>query len=193
MCFISAAGIFPLSGTAGSASCFIPADAKANSARGNLPFGDVASSDWDNGSAKRGTPRSGQGGGSSKVFEPADEYKGDFARIYFYMASCYQDYNWATTTMLTNSDWRTLNAWSIELLLRWARQDPVSEKERNRNDAVQIYQNNRNPFVDNPDLMEYIWGDKVGMGFVEGGEDPGPWVTAPRSRSMCAVNISPRP
>ena len=152
----------------------IPADASANSARGNLPFGDVATSDWDNGSAKRGTPRSGQGGGSSKVFEPDDEYKGDFARIYFYVVSCYQDYNWATTTMLTNDDWRTLNTWSIELLLRWARQDPVSEKERNRNDAVQKYQNNRNPFVDNPDLMEYIWGNKVGTGFVEGGEDPGP-------------------
>ena len=169
----------------------IPADAKANSARGNLPFGDVASSDWDNGSAKRGTPRSGQGGGSSKVFEPADEYKGVFARIYFYMASCYQDYNWATTTMLTNSDWRTLNAWSIELLLRWARQDPVSEKERNRNDAVQIYQNNRNPFVDNPDLMEYIWGDKVGTGFVEGGEDPGPGPGPDPEPTDVATLISP--
>lgn len=171
----------------------IPADAKANSARGNLPFGDVSTSDWDNGSAKRGTPRSGQGGGSSKVFEPADEYKGDFARIYFYMASCYQDYDWATKTMLTNynDDWRTLNTWSIELLLRWARQDPVSEKERNRNDAVQKYQNNRNPFVDNPDLMEYIWGNKVGTGFVEGGEDPGPGPGPDPQPTDVATLISP--
>ncbi len=140
----------------------IPADANANSARSNWPFGDVASSDWDNGLSKRGTPRSGQGGGAGKVFEPADQYKGDFARIYFYMVSCYQDLNWKTTYMLTNSDWRTLNQWSIDLLLRWAREDPVSEKEIARNDAIERYQNNRNPFVDNPDLMEYIWGTMVG-------------------------------
>ena len=171
----------------------IPADANANSARSNWPFGDVASSNWDNGLSKRGTPKSGQGGGASNVFEPADEYKGDFARIYFYMVSCYQDYAWASTYMLVDydDDWRSLKAWSIELLLRWARQDPVSEKERNRNDAVQIYQNNRNPFVDNPDLMEYIWGDKVGTGFVEGGEDPGPGPGPDPEPTDVATLISP--
>lgn len=153
----------------------IPTDANANSARSNWPFGEVASSDWDNGLSKRGTPRSGQGGGASRVFEPADEYKGDFARIYFYMVSCYQDLNWKTTYMLTNSDWRSLNQWSIDLLLKWAREDPVSEKEQNRNDAIERYQNNRNPFVDNPDLMEYIWGNKVGTAFGEDGPiDPDP-------------------
>ena len=153
----------------------IPTDANANSARSNWPFGEVASSDWDNGLSKRGTPRSGQGGGASRVFEPADEYKGDFARIYFYMVSCYQDLNWKTTYMLTNSDWRSLNQWSIDLLLKWAREDTVSEKEQNRNDAIERYQNNRNPFVDNPDLMDYIWGNKVGTAFGEDGPiDPDP-------------------
>ncbi len=158
----------------------IPTDANANSARSNWPFGEVASSDWDNGLSKRGTPRSGQGGGASRVFEPADEYKGDFARIYFYMVSCYQDLNWKTTYMLTNSDWRTLNQWSIDLLLRWAREDPVSQKEITRNDAISRYQNNRNPFVDNPDLMEYIWGTMVGTAWDGSGTvnpDPDPQPT----------------
>ncbi len=160
----------------------IPADAKANSARSNWPFGEVSSSNWDNGLSKRGTPRSGQGGGATYVFEPADQYKGDFARIYFYMVSCYQDLNWKTTYMLTNNDWRTLNQWSIDLLLRWAREDPVSEKEKTRNDAIARYQNNRNPFVDNPELMEYIWGSMVGTawdgsGTVNPDPDPDPQPT----------------
>lgn len=148
----------------------IPSDANANSARSNFPFGEVSSIDWDNGLSKRGTPRSGQGGGSTKVFEPADEYKGDFARIYFYMVSCYQDLKWSTTQMLSNTDWRSLNQWSIDLLLRWAREDPVSDKERNRNDAIERYQNNRNPFVDLPELMEYIWGNLSGTAY--GSENP---------------------
>jgi len=155
----------------------VPTDANANSARSNWPFGEVASSNWDNGLSKRGTPRSGQGGGATYVFEPADQYKGDFARIYFYMVSCYQDLNWKTTYMLSNSDWRTLTPWSIDLLLRWAREDPVSEKEINRNDAIERYQNNRNPFVDNPDLMEYIWGTMVGTAWDGSGTvtpDPDP-------------------
>ncbi len=146
----------------------VPVNADANSARSNWPFGDVATIDWDNGVSKRGTPSSGQGGGASKVFEPDDQYKGDFARIYFYMACCYQDLNWVIggdNTMFDRyaTNWKTLNAWSVELLLRWAREDPVSDKEINRNEAVYSWQNNRNPFVDNPDLMEYIWGNKQGV------------------------------
>lgn len=143
----------------------IPTDATANSKRSNHPFGEVLTEDWNNGVSRRGTPMPGQGGGSTTVFEPNDEYKGDFARIYFYMVSCYQDYTWKNTYMLSNTDWKTLNQWSIDLLLKWARQDPVSEKEINRNDAIFRFQNNRNPFVDNPELMEYIWGDKIGYAF----------------------------
>ncbi len=168
----------------------MPSDTEANSKKSNYGMGVVTQQSWTNGSIKVGKGYAGNNG-LVNMWEPADKWKGDFARIYFYMASCYQDYNWATTTMLTNSDWRTLNAWSIELLLRWARQDPVSEKERNRNDAVQIYQNNRNPFVDNPDLMEYIWGDKVGTGFVEGGEDPGPGPGPDPEPTDVATLISP--
>ncbi|MGN1238851.1 MAG: endonuclease, partial [Muribaculaceae bacterium] len=112
-----------------------------------------------------GYPVTGQGGGSSRVFEPADEYKGDFARVYFYMATCYQDYTWKYTYMFIDksSSYLSLKPWAYNMLLEWAREDPVSQKEIDRNDAVYRIQGNRNPFVDDPMLMEYIWGNRQGQ------------------------------
>lgn len=147
-----------------------PSDAAANSAKLHYPLGEVSRVNFDNGVTKTGTPMMGQGGGASVVFEPDDRYKGDFARTYFYMAAAYQDYEWKYTWMMTNSSWLTLNQWSIELLLRWAREDPVSDKEKDRNDAVYRCQNNRNPFIDYPELIEYIWGERSGETFT-GGSD----------------------
>jgi len=147
-----------------------PSDATANSAKLHYPLGEVSRVDFDNGCSRTGSPKAGQGGGSSMVFEPDDRYKGDFARTYMYMASAYQDYQWKYTWMMGNGSWLTLNQWSIDLLLRWAREDPVSDKEKDRNDAVYRCQNNRNPFIDFPDLMEYIWGNRSGEVFT-GGND----------------------
>jgi len=142
-----------------------PSDADANMAKNNYPLGEVSTASFNNGVTKVGTPIAGQGGGCSTVFEPDDEYKGDFARTYFYMATCYQDYTWRYTYMVNNTSWLTLNQWSIDLLLKWSRQDPVSDKETARNEAVYIIQNNRNPFIDNPLLAEYIWGTHSGEVF----------------------------
>lgn len=142
-----------------------PADAEANSAKLNWPLGEVSRIDYDNGVTKVGSPKIGQGGGASEVFEPDDRYKGDFARTYFYMACTYQHYHWRYTYQLTNDNWKSLNDWSIEMLCRWARTDAVSDKEVDRNDAVQRIQNNRNPFIDIPELFEYIWGDRQGQVF----------------------------
>ena len=147
-----------------------PSDADANGAKLHYPLGEVSRVQFDNGVTKTGTPKTGQGGGSSVVFEPDDRYKGDFARTYFYMAAAYQDYQWKYTWMMVNNTWLTLNGWSVELLLRWAREDPVSDKEKARNDAVYRCQNNRNPFIDFPDLIEYIWGNRAGEVFT-GGND----------------------
>lgn len=151
-----------------------PSDAEANLAKNNYPLGEVSTVYFNNGCTKVGTPMAGQGGGCSTVFEPDDEYKGDFARTYFYMATCYQDYTWKYTYMVSNSSWQTLNQWSINLLLKWAREDPVSEKEVARNEAVYKIQNNRNPFIDNPLLAEYIWGNHYGEAFYvdQSGEEP---------------------
>ena len=142
-----------------------PANGDANMAKSNFPLGEVSTTTFDNGVTKVGTPKTGQGGGCYRVFEPDDRYKGDFARTYFYMACAYQDYNWRYTYMMTNNSWKTLNDWSIDLLCRWARNDAVSDKEVDRNEAVQRSQNNRNPFIDIPMLFEYIWGERQGQVF----------------------------
>ena len=142
-----------------------PANGDANMAKSNYPLGEVSRATFDNGVTKVGTPKSGQGGGCYAVFEPDDRYKGDFARTYFYMACAYQHYHWRYTYMLNNGNWKSLNDWSIELLCRWARNDAVSDKEVDRNEAVQRCQNNRNPFIDIPQLFEYIWGNRQGEVF----------------------------
>ncbi len=140
-----------------------PSEMSANTAKSNYPLGEVSGTPtFDNGVSKVGYAVTGQGGGASRVFEPADEYKGDFARTYFYMATCYQNLTWKYTYMMQNGTYPTFSTWAIELLLRWHREDPVSQKETNRNDVVYSFQNNRNPFIDYPELAEYIWGNKKG-------------------------------
>lgn len=145
-----------------------PSEAAANMAKSNYPLGEVSTSanvKFDNGVTKVGYPVAGQGGGAAFVFEPDDEYKGDFARTYFYMATCYQNLKWKYTFMVNQNLYPTLTGWAVNLLMKWHRQDPVSEKETLRNDAVYRIQNNRNPFIDYPELAEYLWGDKKGMPF----------------------------
>lgn len=146
-----------------------PSDISANSAKNNYPLGIVGDkATFDNGVCKVGYPVSGYGGGAQYVFEPSDNYKGDFARTYFYMATCYQDLTWKYNYMFQNNDYPTLSPWALTMLLDWHRNDPVSDKELDRNEVVYKYQNNRNPFIDFPELAEYIWGDKVGQKFSPG-------------------------
>lgn len=142
----------------------MPSNSNANSTRQNNPYGEVSSAKTNkvpNATYKWGTPVSGQGGGSKYVFEPCDEYKGDLARNYFYMVTCYQNLSWSADGLTTaaQGDYPTLQPWAIELLLKWHRQDPVSDKERKRNDGVYKHQKNRNPFIDYPELVEHIWGN----------------------------------
>lgn len=141
----------------------LPSDGACNQAKSNYPFGNVAEGKevYDNGSALVGAPVSGQGGGCAYVFEPADEYKGDFARDIFYMACVYDDLPWAYRYMFNPNPWPTLSPWAYETMLEWHRLDPVSQKEIDRNNAVESQQGNRNPFIDFPNLAEYIWGART--------------------------------
>lgn len=140
-----------------------PAERNANSAKSNYALGVVgASPSFTNGVVKVG--KSAYPGYSGTVFEPANEYKGDFARCYMYMVTCYEDYApiWQSTgvsSMLSNNTYPVFNSYAINLLLEWHRNDPVSSKEINRNNAVDDIQGNRNPFVDFPVLAEFIWGE----------------------------------
>lgn len=148
-----------------------PSEAAANMAKSNYPLGTVDRSSkiqFQNGVTTVGYPVAGQGGGAGFVFEPDDEFKGDFARTYFYMVTCYQDLTWKYTYMVSQNLYPTLNSWSANLLMKWHREDPVSEKETLRNEAVYMIQNNRNPFIDHPELAEYLWGNRTGQTFEPG-------------------------
>ena len=147
-----------------------PSDAAANTAKSNYPLGEVDSPLFDNGVTKVGT---GQANGrATNLFEPADEYKGDFARMYLYFVTCYQDYSWKSSalSMFAQNSYPTLNAYGQSLLLKWHRQDPVSQKEIDRNNAVYSFQGNRNPFIDYPNMVEYIWGDSTNYEFSFSGQ-----------------------
>lgn len=143
-----------------------PADGSTNLSKNDNPLGVVSGTPTkDNGVSKIGPANYPDYTGN--VFEPADQYKGDFARTYFYMATAYEHYKnlWDITkpeNMMQNNTYPVFKTWAINLLLQWSRQDPVSQKERTRNEKVYAIQGNRNPFIDYPDLTEYIWGNKVG-------------------------------
>lgn len=147
----------------------IPTDGYVNQRRSNNPYGVCAGgityTNEDMGVSMRGKlGTSTYNGYTATVFEPDDEYKGDFARIYFYMVTCYKSEvkNWPGSGQLDYSDnnYKAFSDWSLQLLMEWHRADPVSQKEISRNEAVYRLQGNRNPYVDHPELAEYIWGTK---------------------------------
>lgn len=140
-----------------------PTDGKVNGMRGNYPFGEVGTASYTSGNGcKRGN--SSFSGYTGVVFEPIDEYKGDFARAYFYMATRYEDRiaSW-NSPMLDNSAYPAYTEWAVELLLKWHRQDPVSQKEIDRNNVIyNQYQHNRNPYVDHPEYADCVWENVCG-------------------------------
>ena len=115
--------------------------------RSNYPYGEVSSPTYtsDNGSKLGPCSYSGYTG---TVFEPIDEFKGDLARTYFYMATCYEDRisGWSSA-VLDGSSYPCYTTWFLNMLLEWDAQDPVSQREIDRNNAVYSVQGNRNPFV----------------------------------------------
>lgn len=144
----------------------IPTDKCINNKRGSYPFGETNRPTYtsNDGFSKLGP--SSVSGYSGTVFEPNDEYKGDFARIYFYMTTCYED-NVSTweSDMLAHNKYPAFTTWALNMLLRWAAEDPVSQKEIDRNNAVYNIQGNRNPYVDYPGLEQYVWGEYTGQAF----------------------------
>lgn len=148
----------------------VPTDGKVNGMRSNYPFGEVGSATYTsaNGS-KRGN--SSMSGYSGVVFEPVDEYKGDFARgILGAMVKWKGSWTQSDGNKVFNGNYTAagnfgLASYGMALLLKWHRQDPVSQKERDRNNGIENTQGNRNPFIDYPCLVEYIWGMHKGERF----------------------------
>ena len=133
-----------------------PSDGYVNNQRGNFPFGNVANPSWTSQNGSKVGPCSNTGY-SSTVFEPINEFKGDLARSYFYMTTRYysEDAGWASSPATNKSE---ILSWQLNVLMQWHHQDPVGAKEIARNDSIYyLYQNNRNPFIDNPAFADSIW------------------------------------
>ncbi len=135
----------------------VPTDGYVNNRRSNYAFGEVGNATWTstNGSKLGHNTTAGYSG---TVFEPIDEFKGDIARMLFYFATRYEDRvsSW-NHTMLNGTSHQVFSNWFLQILLQWHYNDPVSQREIDRNNAVYNYQGNRNPYIDHPEWVAQIW------------------------------------
>ncbi|MFH1121325.1 MAG: endonuclease [Bacteroidota bacterium] len=140
----------------------VPTDGYVNNRRGNYIFGEVGSATWTslNGSKLGNCITTGYSG---TVFEPIDEYKGDFARNYFYMVTRYENkvIAWSSNNIVSDildgTTHPAFETWFLNMLGEWHTADPVSQKETDRNNAAYALQGNRNPFIDHPEYVTAIW------------------------------------
>ena len=134
-----------------------PTDKKVNGDRGDNPHGIVASvSSTTNNGGKHGS--SAISGYAGQVFEPNSAFKGDIARMYFYFVTRFEDnvagYSYPMFNGTSNQSFTTP---FLNMLLTWHLNDPVSQFEITRNNAIYARQNNRNPFIDHPEYVCQIW------------------------------------
>ena len=141
-------------------------DGYVNSKRSNWPFGEVSSATYTSSNGSKLGSAANSLGYAGTVFEPIDEFKGDFARAYFYMATRYENEiaNWegnstSSDAVLDGTNTTVFEPWLLTMLKRWHSEDPVSQKEIDRNKAVHDFQGNRNPFIDHPEFVSQIWGN----------------------------------
>ena len=157
----------------------VSTDGFVNAQRSAWVYDEVKSVTWTNNlGSKLGTGKTW----NETSFEPVDEYKGDIARVYFYMLTCYMDKDFTQggkgyRYFSYSNGVCDFKSQALALMLKWHRQDPVSEKEVARNTKVADLQGNVNPFVEQPALVEYIWGTMKGKPYDCEGEvlppDPG--------------------
>lgn len=160
-----------------------PSDATANQRKSAFVMSVIDSTlTYTNGVIKVGKTKQ-KTGYLLSAWEPADEYKGDFARVYMYMVTAYEDYAplWTADSehQLDNNTYPVFEKWALDLLLQWSRQDPVSTKETNRNNIIYSIQGNRNPYIDFPLMAEYVWGNRITMPFTENGLVSFPYLNYP--------------
>lgn len=139
----------------------LPTDGYVNNRRGTLAYGTVSSATWTSTNGSKIGPSS-VANYSGTVFEPIDEFKGDFARIILYFATRYEtQLSGFDFPMLGKSKFPGIESWALPMLLQWNQNDPVSQKEIDRNDAAYAYQGNRNPFIDHSNWVNDIWGTPI--------------------------------
>ncbi len=146
----------------------MPCQTTINNHKSNYPMANVDVEWRGNGVTRIGTRSGDPTSQDYRYWEPGDQWKGDFARGYFYMATAYQDFTWSgnqAVRILKTGAYPTLQEWAYTLYLDWAKDDNVDQIETVRNNDVERLQGNRNPFVDFPNLARYVWGDSVGEPF----------------------------
>lgn len=141
-------------------------DKKVNAQRADNPYGKVggASTFLSLNGSKLGN-NTFSASYTQPVFEPIDTYKGDLARANLYVAVAFEDKvvadNWKANSnandVLDGTVYPFYDPWYIQLLYTWHVQDPVSQKEIDRNNNVYMIQGNRNPFIDHPEYVALIW------------------------------------
>jgi len=143
-----------------------PADQYVNNRKSNNIVAQTSTPTWTSTNGSKVGPCT-YPGFTGTVFEPINEYKGDFARAFLYLAARYMDQmsTWITTYPTTdaqyiiNSTGGNYKQWFIDMLILWNNSDPVSQKEIDRNNAIYYNtpQHNRNPFVDHPEYVCQVW------------------------------------
>ena len=143
----------------------IPCDDEVTINKIDYPPGEVITATYDNGVWQAGYGEIANT--EVNMYEPADEYKGDFARAIIYMLTIYPASRWSGlgVNFCMDNNYPTLNKYAQRVMLAWHRADPVSEIERTRNNEVEKIQGNRNPYVDYPQLVEHVWGSESGNPF----------------------------
>ena len=147
----------------------VAADRSMNIVKSNNPPGMVTSVSTTGSNGFKSGTNTSYPCSTATYWEPIDEYKGDYARIFFYFATRYEHNMVAWSTISPDGDcamsgdpYTAYEPWLVALLLDWNAADPVSAKEIDRNNAVYAIQGNRNPYIDNPTWINYVWGDELG-------------------------------
>ncbi|MBQ2540118.1 MAG: endonuclease [Paludibacteraceae bacterium] len=185
-------------------------DGKINGMRSSYPFGETnvttGFSGISNSEKALGKLGTSSGNFTGTVYEPDDEYKGDIARAIMYMAIRYATASdcrvgsgtsnsypvtaWSSNAMFSSSlstNYGLSNA-SVTVYMAWHRADPPSAKEIARNNGVEALQGNRNPFIDYPDLAEYLWGNRKGTAVVL--DNLTPTFDSPCSGKLSTPNVT---
>lgn len=145
-----------------------PTDKWVNALRDSYIYGEVTNpvTTTQNGSKLGPNAFAGLSG---TAFEPIDAFKGDFARAFLYFVTRYEASMPGWTGGVNGVDafdptiYPSVDIPYLRLMLKWHAQDPVSDKERNRNDSAYVYQGNRNPYIDLPALANLVWNDACGI------------------------------
>ncbi len=147
-----------------------PSEKNINASRGNSDFGEI-----------KGTSYSSDSYGNkwtASLFEPRDEVKGDLARALFYMlvrydgettncgySDCTLDLELVTgsSSSSSNSAGKSGYLGDLNYLIKWHYEDPVSDYELARNEAIYGIQGNRNPFIDHPEYILALYPEIAGQ------------------------------